>query len=999
MVESRLRLASMLGPLNAWWSPRRVRFWVLVLLLLYTLGGFLLAPWVVKRELIAWIKAAYGLDASIQELRINPYVISAEATGVELQAPDGSRFMALERLFANLQLRSLWRRALVFREVSLDKPYLNLVRDESGAINLGVFLPAESADAQDAGPGGLLRLAIDQLALSDGVVDVRDEVPGTDFVEQLGPISIEFSDLSTLPEEVGQHEVAISTPRGARLGLSGNLSLNPLLATGTVKGEGPYLPLLYQYVQDAVNFELTEGLAELSFDYRVALPPTTDLELTVDNIDMVLRYIVALEKGVEDPLLQIPEIRLDNGRFDLGERSLSIDAVSVQGASIDTFRDTDGSLQLQRLFAGPVADMADAPAEQQANTEPEPIPDAEPTPAPLADWNLSLGELRFDDLSAVFEDRALATPARLAVASANVSVREITNLAGAEFPFDALVNIETGGSLSADGSVTVLPEVNLKTTARIESLAIAPATPYLGEFAQVILTEGRLDAQADISSSPADTLTAAGGFTVAGLEIQTVAGEERLIGWDSLKVDKLNLSAANNSVDISTVTLAAPFLRLVIGKDGSTNLQDLIAAPEAPAPASETEPLNLTVGNISIADGRADFADLSLPFPFDVVITELTGAASGLGTATTEPAKLSLEGRVDEFGYAKVEGSVNPADPIASTDIRLLFRNVEFPDLSPYTIKFAGRRIADGRLELDLRYKLDKGRMQGDNKVLIDRLQLGEKVDAPGAMDLPLGLAIALLKKPDGTIDIQLPVSGDVNDPEFSISGVVMRAFGNLITKLVTSPFRLLGGLVGADTENFDRIDFEPGTARLTPPEREKLLKLGEALAQRPQLALEIPGVVAPDADMLALQTTRVDTAVDALLQQDQGRQAEQSLTERRRRAFESLVAQRLPDTDLRLVRDSHQRPVDPAKADGRQTLDELAYLAQLRELLIAAQVVTAQDLEELAAARARVIQTALTADGQLAAERITLVERQDAKLDESGWIPLKLKLRAGKNG
>ena len=213
MAASESRLAGILGPLDAWWSPRRKRFWVLVFLLLFTLGGFLLAPWVVKRELVAWIKSSYGLDATIQELRINPYVISAEATGVELQAPDGSRFIALERLFANLQLRSLWRRALVFREVSLDEPYLNVVRD----LNLGVFLPAQAEETSDAEPSGLLRLAIDQLALRDGVVDVRDEIPATDFSEQLGPISIEISDLSTLPEETGQQQVAISTPRGARL--------------------------------------------------------------------------------------------------------------------------------------------------------------------------------------------------------------------------------------------------------------------------------------------------------------------------------------------------------------------------------------------------------------------------------------------------------------------------------------------------------------------------------------------------------------------------------------------------------------------------------------------------------------------------------------------------------------------------------------------------------------------------------------------------------------
>jgi hypothetical protein len=314
------------------------------------------------------------------------------------------------------------------------------------------------------------------------------------------------------------------------------------------------------------------------------------------------------------------------------------------------------------------------------------------------------------------------------------------------------------------------------------------------------------------------------------------------------------------------------------------------------------------------------------------------------------------------------------------------------PRLSPYTTKFAGRKIDAGRLALDLRYRLDGGRLAGENGVRIEKLKLGEKVDYPGAVDLPLGLAVALLTGPDGSIKLDMPVTGNVDDPQFSIGSVVMKTFANLIGKLAASPFNLLGRLVGMDSEELDRVEFRPGSAELAPPEQEKLSKLAEALIMRPNLAMDLRGVSDSEADSAALREARLAAEVEVELSQRPADDAAM-LTERRRRVLEALAAERL-SVDLSVLREENRRPEDPAQADGRQVLDLPAYLAALEQLLEAAEVVSQEDLDNLAGERALAVQNALTGDAQIDPSRVKVLDPGAAKLID-GWIPMRMKVQA----
>ena len=349
-----------------------------------------------------------------------------------------------------------------------------------------------------------------------------------------------------------------------------------------------------------------------------------------------------------------------------------------------------------------------------------------------------------------------------------------------------------------------------------------------------------------------------------------------------------------------------------------------------------------------------------------------------------------MEGNVDEFGRVQVSGTVTPLDPAANTDIRVAFENVDMPKFSAYSIPFAGQEIASGRLDLDLGYSIKEGALVGENNVVLRDFELGEKVEHPGAMSLPLGLAVALLKDADGRIDLDVPVRGNLDDPEFKYGTVVRKALVNLLTKIVTSPFALLGKLVGAEAGELEYIVFEPGRADLSPPELEKAGKIAEALELRPQIVLQIGGVYAPGADAAAMKAERVDAAIEeriAAAKDDRAMYAEQRFD-----AVEQLLTEALADSDpgakLDEVREAHTSLND----DGKEQFDALAYTEALRGQLIELQSLGEDELVSFGATRVENVRQAIVAVNAELDARIVIDAPAAVGVDDE-TVRMKLRL------
>lgn len=541
----------------------------------------------------------------------------------------------------------------------------------------------------------------------------------------------------------------------------------------------------------------------------------------------------------------------------LAERRLDVEAVELAGARTEVRLDKNKALNWNAILK-PAPGAAAAPAKPAAKA-------ADDKP-----FGVKLARLAVDGVDVAVVDESPAKPMRLDVAKGFVTLRDLSLDLDKAVPVEAGFALKQGGRFDAKGSV-VPGQPSGRLDLRLAGLSLKPFAPYVNQFARLDLQSGAAATRGKLVFGPGKSGTRvgySGGFAVDDLAITEEDTGDAFLGWKKLSSDSLDFALAPDRLRMNELVAQNPFGKVIIFEDKSINLKRILrSTPQADAEAASAKPAEakpatapeepafpVAVERIRIVGANAEFADLSLTPQFGTRMHDLSGVITGLSTDSRTTAQVELDGKVDDYGSARVRGSIQPFQATEFTDLTLAFRNLEMANLTPYSGKFAGRRIDSGRLSVDLEYKIKQRQLAGENKFIVNKLRLGERVESPDAMNLPLDLAIALLEDSDGVIDLDLPVSGSLDDPQFSYGKIIWKAIVNVLTKLVTAPFRALGKLLGADSEKFEAVGFDPGSSALLPPEREKLKTLSEALAKRPALTLTLVPGYDPEADRHALQ-------------------------------------------------------------------------------------------------------------------------------------------------
>ncbi|MCG2591696.1 DUF748 domain-containing protein [Ramlibacter sp. XY19] len=554
---------------------------------------------------------------------------------------------------------------------------------------------------------------------------------------------------------------------------------------------------------------------------------------------------VRLVSGAQQ-VAQLQRVALSNGLLALPENRLRIDAIALTGARAEVLRDKDQRVNWMEILRRSV----------------EPPAAATPASAPP---DLRVARLSADDIQLRVSDSAGGTPVTLDLAGGRVALSDVGLDLERAIPLEAAFSLQQGGRFEAKGTITPARPAG-RLDLKLAGLALAPFAPYVNQFARLKLQSGSAGVQGKLAFAPAKAgvgLAFNGGFQVDDLAIVEEEGGAPFLGWKKLSSGSTSISLGPDRVHIGEVVAVKPLVKVIIFEDQSLNLTRMLrtsaalpAAAPAPAQQQAQAVFPVAIERLRIVDADAEFADLSLRPQFGTGMHALNGVVTGLSSDPAANAQVELDGKVEEFGSARIRGAIQPFRATEFTDLGLAFRNLEMTRLTPYSGKFAGRRIESGRLSVDLQYKVQARQLAGANKFVIQKLRLGENVDSPGAMKLPLDLAIALLEDSDGVIDLDLPVSGSLDDPQFSYGAIVWKAVVNVLKKLVTAPFRALGAALGMNTDTLEAVGFDPGSSVLLPPEQEKLKLLAEALAKRPALTVTIAPGYDPGADRRALQET-----------------------------------------------------------------------------------------------------------------------------------------------
>ena len=1046
---------------------------------------WLALPRIIQSQAEKFVAEKTGHRLTLDRPEFNPFEWRLQLHKLQLSEPDGKPLLAFEDFVVDISAASLTRRAFVFDAIRLDGLEVTLVELAGGTLNWTPFLESlKTTEEKPEEKPGLPRIDIQSFVLAGGKLDFADRRSTPGFATRVEPLDLSLNDISTLPDDEGKFRIAALTSLGAQIELSGAIDLNPIAVNGTLSLAGLPLAKFAPYLQEALPAP-PEGVAGLTARYQVG-NGGDKLDATIDQIEAQITGLNVL-LGTGEGGVSADSIELKAGRFELAKMVLAIGAVAIHGGKLNlpeierslqftdlSFADaqvnlperqaTLASIVLEKgsVHAGLSADgkvyLLEGLNALAATKKPQKAATAQATEAAEVaspPWHFRVDKVNVADLDVFIQDERVTPAAEIVLKSLMLDVEGVSDDLKAPLPVKVGFNFGAGGRFEGAGKYTPagpVVDVNFK----LDDLALQIAQPYLAAQTTLKVADGKLSTKGRVmfSDKGPNPLDVRGEFAVNNLRL-TESGGNDLLAWKTFGSRAMTLT--QKELNLGELRLGGLDTSLIIDKDKNINFKKVLkqaggeqAAPAVPAtaaaPATAATPADqpatspaaapivvakapppafiVNIDRLRFYKGEMDFADHSLILPFGTRIHNLRGSIAGLSNRPDAVGQIELDGEVDDYGMARAIGHIELGNPTNSLDMRVQFRNVEMTRLTPYVATFAGRKIESGKLSLDLQYKIKQRQLQGENQVIMDKLTLGERVESPTAKDLPLDLAVALLQDSDGRIDLGLPVSGSLDDPEFSYGSLVWKAITNLLTKIVSAPFRALGALFGGG-ETVENIVFEAGAPRLTPPEREKLVRLAEAMAKRPALNLSVGGIYT-DADRVALQEVQLRRAV--LVQSGQsvpekGDPGPVSTQQPKiREALETLYKERVGASDLAALKEGF-RSANPGQLEEgvtgkvmsrvaglmreKKTLNE-GEVAQLKgadfysvlfEKLRAKEVVTDERLQSLAKARGESALEILKAAG-VTDERVKLLPPEQGKLEgdgANGEIPLRMSFESAK--
>ena len=531
---------------------------------------------------------------------------------------------------------------------------------------------------------------------------------------------------------------------------------------------------------------------------------------------------------------------------------------------------------------------------------------------------------------------------------------------------------------------------------------LASLQPYLGTYTQMTLSSGTLNAALDLKRNEASALDIAGDVDVAKLHTIDNALQQEFITWDRLRLTGIEYShgaraAAHRHRGGQCAVRAAHHragpdhqrqqgAERALGQYSGAHPNCGTRAKATPRRASPP-PLRVSIGAVRIVNGAANFADFWIQPNYAVNLQNMNGSILGLSSDPKSRARVEFEGKVDRYAPAKIAGDINLLSAALYSDLKVSFKGVEMTSVTPYSGRFAGYKIEKGKLSIDVAYLVENRTLTAKQRFVIDQLELGERVESEDAVRLPLKLAVALLKDRNGVIDIDLPMTGSLDDPQFRMGPLIWKAFVGLITKAATAPFKLLGSLFGGG-EEMNIIEFEAGSAALDPAAQEKIVAITKALTERPGLQLEVPTTYSPEVDRASINARRLEGLLRSLPKSD-----ELALADPAQR-FELLVAQYRADYGARTELPPAALALNATRKGERAPEAIAAANLELEQAIVQKHAVTDTDLEQLGQSRARAIQDSLLGAGTLDATRVFILGANPSAPTENKKVRLELSLK-----
>jgi len=903
---------------------------------------------------------------SLDNLRIKPKDKNSDILNLKSLYVEGAviKPMMQDVYASNITFESL--RAKVKRDKRGDIDWIEYLKEKQKASENKKTKKEQSLSS----PWNVI---LDSVTLKKIAVDIEDRGVVPSVNTKLNELNINLKDVTLAGEKPFLYDMKLLLNDTSVCSSNGRVKHKNLEADAYLTCKGFNVPHYRSYIDKIASSELkiynlALKNATVGFDANVTLrDEKSQLHTFVKSANLTLKNFTLHRKDRDEKLVDLKSFDVKGARLDTKIKEVTIDKIAFDALGVYAQKDKKGMINLDGLIETKEDNIAKKSIPKGAKTKEEA-------------YRVRLKSFDINSAKVSFNDKSIQKSSTTILDKIELHAKDIDSKESSFFKYNLALRVNNRGAVKSKGDIKHTP-LEQKGNLELNKISLKEFTPYIQEAAFLKISDGFLSLNAKTAYRQKDNRTNAsinGNLKVDGFFLHDSRDNSTVASFLKADLKSFNFKTAPNSLYVDEVILDSFYLDAMIDENKNMNLAKLLKQKEqknqtVSQKSDKTQTLTdekftFKLLKLKVLNGNANFADYSLPIDFKTSIHDLNGAIYALSNNKGEVAYVDVDGEVDEYGSTELKGSFDTSNIKSYMDIDFKFKNLNLNSLSGYSAQFAGYKIDEGKLFLDLKYEIKNSQLLSKNSIVIKNIKLGDEIEDENITKLPLGFAIALLEDSKGVIDINVPIDGNLDKPDFKYGTLVAKALVNLIIKAVASPFKFLGAVFGIKSDELKYVEFEEGEAVILPPEREKLNNLADILSKKPKLSLSIVGGFDKERDFKAFQSKKLRQKVLEISKQ------EHPTTE----ILETIYIQ--AGGDINVLKNELEKRV-------KKEIFAVEYQKELQARCAAAQSVTEDEVKNLASIRAKVIQNYLVILKGIDVSRVFLEEPKEMDNLQNGFV------------
>jgi uncharacterized protein involved in outer membrane biogenesis/outer membrane protein OmpA-like peptidoglycan-associated protein len=948
---------------------KKIIIGLLIFLVVLGIAGFFIAPPLVKPFIMKKMSEALHRKISIEKIGINPYALSVTIKGFSMEDPGKPKpFVSFDELYVNADLMSsLYRRALILKKITLTNPLVGIARKTDNSYNFSDLLPKDEDKTKPEKEEKPFLFSLNNIQIINGNIDFEDAPKKTSHTVRELNLSVPFiSNIEYYLENYVEPKFS-AVINNNKFELVGKTQpfLTSRATSFDINIQDLDVPYYLNYVPAKMNCQLKSARLDTRMKINFIMNQDKSPALTLTG-GVTLRNII-LDDLQKNKILQLPSLSVDMASVEPFVSNIHLAKIAIDSPEMVIRRDKQGEINLLNL------------TKKQVDKSPQ--KESAPASKKKSGFKFLVDDVLLYKADIIYMDSQPSDPVKLHFSPLTFKAANFSTEKGVTGKIELEGILNKKGEFKDKGTLTLDP-LSMDLQFDWKNIGIRTFQPYFTDYVKIDVTRGALSSQGNFSLTKnkknESVIKCTGGLSVSNLATLDKALSNDFLKWKKLSFNQIKFGYNPLFLHINTISLADFYARIIINSDATANVQDIFGDNQASKETEikeETKPLtaetkekkeaaDIKIGKVLFKNGHIDFSDNNIQPNYSANMLNLTGSVTGLSSKEFSRADVALKGNLGYGSPIEIAGKINPLAKDLFVDLNVGFKDIELSPITPYSSKFLGYPITKGKLTFDVSYLIDKRKLNSENKVLIDQLIFGEKVESPQAIKAPVTLAAKLLTDRNGQINLDLPVSGSLDDPKFKVWSVIWQILVNLITKAVTSPFALLSSLTGGG-EELSFIEFDYGSAVISDEEKKKISMIGKALNERPNIKLDIEGYVDTNQDKDALKKAELERRIKAQkIKKTASRDEQPAVVEN------VMLTPQEYDEYLKQI----YRAADFSKPRNFLGMQKSLPSAEMEKLMLANIEVTDSDLRQLAARRAQNVKE-LMLQSEIAADRIFIVE------------------------